>query len=315
MLHHNTSIDEIFYWWQLQGGDIFSELQKSGAFRPIPRIFEVPICMVHRKRSSGPLPKTLAFNCSCSGENVCEHYLASIPFLAALSDSLVHTATTASARCICLLAPSRRQSSIHSAENSPKASFGLTHITNGGAESDQSLLQKCGDHDTVVCNVDAGGSAVEKSLTSSRCEESFFLTGFQKGRDWREAHLWNVEDARVFGMLLFLYLPAFLFINMSVFPAQLQCYNVLYIDASGRSLWLWLRVLRGFVTGVSVEETVRAIEEADKFPVAQMMEVCTQQAGTGTVLCVVDILPRQCVIYFERSTHFICSFKYSQPEK
>lgn len=35
-----------------------------------------------------------------------------------------------------------------------------------------------------------------------------------------------------------------------------------------------LRVMRGFLTGVSIEETVRAIEEADKFPVAQMLEVC-----------------------------------------
>nr|CEL70959.1 TPA: TBC domain-containing kinase (incomplete catalytic triad), putative [Neospora caninum Liverpool] len=54
--HHNVSLEEIFFWWQLRGGDVHTTLVDLGALRPVPPILRLPLCCLLRPRS---LPTSL----------------------------------------------------------------------------------------------------------------------------------------------------------------------------------------------------------------------------------------------------------------
>eukprot|EP00397_Hematodinium_sp_SG-2012_P014334 GEMP01014570.1.p1 GENE.GEMP01014570.1~~GEMP01014570.1.p1 ORF type:complete len:702 (+),score=165.25 GEMP01014570.1:372-2477(+) len=38
------SLNDVFYWWRLRGGDVFQEAVRSGAIRPAPPLFRLPLC-------------------------------------------------------------------------------------------------------------------------------------------------------------------------------------------------------------------------------------------------------------------------------
>ena len=44
LLHHNIGLEEVFYWWELQGGDVHASLAAAGAFRAVPPLFLLPLC-------------------------------------------------------------------------------------------------------------------------------------------------------------------------------------------------------------------------------------------------------------------------------
>lgn len=52
--YHNVPLDEIFFWWQLKGGDVHATLVERGAFRPVPPILRLPLCCLLRPASSSP---------------------------------------------------------------------------------------------------------------------------------------------------------------------------------------------------------------------------------------------------------------------
>ncbi|PHJ25504.1 tbc domain-containing kinase (incomplete catalytic triad) [Cystoisospora suis] len=52
--YHNVPLDEVFFWWQLKGGDVHAALAERGAFRPVPPILRLPLCCLLRSASSSP---------------------------------------------------------------------------------------------------------------------------------------------------------------------------------------------------------------------------------------------------------------------
>ncbi|EPT25174.1 TBC domain-containing kinase (incomplete catalytic triad) [Toxoplasma gondii ME49] len=49
--HHNVPLEEIFFWWQLRGGDVHTTLVDLGALRPVPPILRLPLCCLLRHQS------------------------------------------------------------------------------------------------------------------------------------------------------------------------------------------------------------------------------------------------------------------------
>ncbi|KAL8448698.1 hypothetical protein Emed_003607 [Eimeria media] len=224
--NHNIGVDEVFYWWQLQGGDVHASLRSQGAFLPVPPIFSLPLCCLQQQSS-----EISGLQLSDSGSHG-PPPLSRVDFLAAFADNCLHDDTQQALACSCCCrsappsstAPSER---LHAREESHIKSSTLTqggkqHAEERGGSS--SVVEASSSQRLQNDEQERRASFASTWRTiDAELEDSFFLSGFTGQRKWRDVHLWKEGDVRVFG--------------------------------------------------VSLDETLKAIQEADRFPVGQMLEV------------------------------------------
>ncbi|KAL8438664.1 hypothetical protein ACSSS7_000006 [Eimeria intestinalis] len=224
--NHNIGVDEVFYWWQLQGGDVHASLRRQGAFLPVPSIFSLPLCCLEQQ-SSGRSSSQLS---TLGGPSTPS--LSRVDFLAAFADNCLHDDTQQGLSCSCR----RRCSSPFSLTSSEGLERGETFQGRGPTRA-QNGKQQAGERGGSSGVAEASSfqhsqndeqerrvsSASARRKTDTELEDTFFSSGFTGHRNWRDVHLWKEGDVRVFG--------------------------------------------------VSLDETLRAIREADRFPVGQMLEV------------------------------------------
>ncbi|KAL8270845.1 hypothetical protein Esti_005216 [Eimeria stiedai] len=224
--NHNIGVDEVFYWWQLQGGDVHASLRRQGAFLPVPPIFSLPLCCLQQQSSgSSSLPPSTSENLSTP--------LSSVDFLAAFADSYIHDDAQQSLPCSCCCRSVPHSSSASSERLNGGESFQSRGFTQAAQCGKQQAEERGGSSSVVEAfsvqrsqNDDQearASSAAAWRSSGTELEDSFFLSGFTGHRNWRDVHLWKEGDVRVFG--------------------------------------------------VPLDETLKAIQEADRFPVRQMLEV------------------------------------------
>ncbi|OEH75961.1 TBC domain-containing protein kinase (incomplete catalytic triad) [Cyclospora cayetanensis] len=222
--NHNIGLDEVFYWWQLQGGDVHTSLLKQNAFRPVPPLFSLPLCCLW-KQQKGQVLEASEPSTPHSARGASS--LSRIEFLSAFADCRIHDFSEPEAACLnadrevcrCLFHEEKMPAPTPEAFQAAQTSSIRNRLPASSPEPPPEALQH-----TQAAPRPASGSL--------ETEDSFFLTGFTSGRNWRDVHLWKEGDLRVFE--------------------------------------------------VSIEDTVKAIQEADRFPVTQMLEVSDSKAVQRT---------------------------------
>ncbi|XP_026192845.1 uncharacterized protein LOC34622105, partial [Cyclospora cayetanensis] len=167
--NHNIGLDEVFYWWQLQGGDVHTSLLKQNAFRPVPPLFSLPLCCLW-KQQKGQVLEASEPSTPHSARGASS--LSRIEFLSAFADCRIHDFSEPEAACLnadrevcrCLFHEEKMPAP------TPEAFQALQHTQ----------------------------AAPRPASGSLETEDSFFLTGFTSGRNWRDVHLWKEGDLRVF---------------------------------------------------------------------------------------------------------------------
>ncbi|KAL8444250.1 hypothetical protein Emag_005607 [Eimeria magna] len=225
--NHNIGVDEVFYWWQLQGGDVHASLRSQGAFLPVPPIFSLPLCCL-QQQSSGSSSLQLV---STSGGHPTPP-LSRVDFLAAFADSCLHDDVQQglTCSCCCRSAPPSLSASSERLDGGEGFHGRGPTLAQGGK---QHAEERGGSNSVIEASSSQRSRNDEQERRASsglpwrsndaELEDSFFLSGFTGHRKWRDVHLWKEGDVRVFG--------------------------------------------------VPLDETLKAIQEADRFPVGQMLEV------------------------------------------
>lgn len=185
---HNIRIDEVFYWWQLQGGDVHSALLSLNAFQPVPPVFSLPLCCLRLQQARE------------GGDSERSPSLTRVEFLAAFADCWVHNAPerysrgdAKQGRCSCLtrgaaggciLPPNEVRS----------GGDGRTR----GEQAERQKQEVKGEGQNTSASIGTRDGAAS-SFAGAEAKDSFFLTGFTGDRNWRDVRLWNEGDVRVFG--------------------------------------------------------------------------------------------------------------------
>lgn len=188
--NHNIGIDELFYWWQLLGGDVHSALLSKDAFQPVPPLFSLPLCCIELQRKA---------RCGMEASEGRSLGLTRIEFLANFADCWVHDVSNNDRRCSCRVRVTVGKGS-PSDEAAPKAAEAGKGRERAEQRKEQKERRSEGQYalESSAALQDSC-SSVTGSLSGIEAEDSFFLTGFTGDRKWRDVQLWKEGDVRVFG--------------------------------------------------------------------------------------------------------------------
>ncbi|KEP60863.1 UNVERIFIED_CONTAM: TBC domain-containing kinase (incomplete catalytic triad) [Hammondia hammondi] len=99
--HHNVPLEEIFFWWQLRGGDVHTTLVDLGALRPVPPILRLPLCCLLRPQSPSSSPGSFSAHAGSAVRHLNDSERAgglSVPSSSSLCPSSVSSSVPVSTR-------------------------------------------------------------------------------------------------------------------------------------------------------------------------------------------------------------------------